>query len=312
MKVLFSFPSQPMYLCRKNVTMQILDGRTTAESIRKELSEAVQERKRNGKKIPHLAAILVGNDGGSLTYVGAKVKACDQIGFESTLIRYDETVPEDILLAKVRSLNEDKSIDGFIVQLPLPAHIDEMKITLAIDPKKDVDGFHPENLGKMILNVPGFLPATPAGIVELLKRNQIITEGKNCVIIGRSNIVGTPLSIMLGRNTSTGNCTVTLAHSRTNNLKKLCLTADILIAAIGQPNFITADMVKEGAVVIDVGTTRIADTSRARGWRLTGDVDYANVAPKCAWITPVPGGVGPMTIASLMINTLKAMELKGK
>jgi methylenetetrahydrofolate dehydrogenase (NADP+)/methenyltetrahydrofolate cyclohydrolase len=312
MKVLFSFPSQPMYLCRKIVPMQILDGRTTAESIRKELSEAVQERKRNGKKIPHLAAILVGNDGGSLTYVGAKVKACDQIGFESTLIRYDETVPEDILLAKVHSLNEDKSIDGFIVQLPLPAHIDEMKITLAIDPKKDVDGFHPENLGKMILNVPGFLPATPAGIVELLKRNQIITEGKNCVIIGRSNIVGTPLSIMLGRNTSTGNCTVTLAHSRTNNLKELCLTADILIAAIGQPNFITADMVKEGAVVIDVGTTRIADTSRARGWRLTGDVDYANVAPKCAWITPVPGGVGPMTIASLMINTLKAMELKGK
>jgi methylenetetrahydrofolate dehydrogenase (NADP+)/methenyltetrahydrofolate cyclohydrolase len=312
MKVLFSFPCQPMYLCRKIVTMQILDGRATAESIRKELSEAVQERKRNGKKIPHLAAILVGNDGGSLTYVGAKVKACDQIGFESTLIRYDESVPEDILLAKVHSLNEDKSIDGFIVQLPLPAHIDEMKITLAIDPKKDVDGFHPENLGKMILNVPGFLPATPAGIVELLKRNQIKTEGKNCVIIGRSNIVGTPLSIMLGRNTSTGNCTVTLAHSRTSNLKELCLTADILIAAIGQPNFITADMVKEGAVVIDVGTTRIADTSRARGWRLTGDVDYTNVAPKCAWITPVPGGVGPMTIASLMINTLKAMELKGK
>ena len=292
--------------------MQILDGRATAEIIRKELSEAVQERKKNGKKIPHLAAILVGNDGGSLTYVGAKVKACDQIGFESTLIRYDETVPEDILLAKVHSLNEDKSIDGFIVQLPLPSHIDEMKITLAIDPKKDVDGFHPENLGKMILNVPGFLPATPAGIMELLKRNHIKTEGKNCVIIGRSNIVGTPLSIMLGRNTSPGNCTVTLAHSRTKNLKELCLRADILIAAIGQPNFITADMVKEGAVVIDVGTTRIADASRARGWRLTGDVDYANVAPKCAWITPVPGGVGPMTIASLMINTLKAMELKGK
>ena len=240
------------------------------------------------------------------------MKACDQIGFESTLIRYDETVPEDILLAKVHSLNEDKSIDGFIVQLPLPSHIDEMKITLAIDPKKDVDGFHPENLGKMILNVPGFLPATPAGIMELLKRNQIKTEGKNCVIIGRSNIVGTPLSIMLGRNTSPGNCTVTLAHSRTKNLKELCLTADILIAAIGQPNFITAEMVKEGAVVIDVGTTRIADASRARGWRLTGDVDYANVAAKCAWITPVPGGVGPMTIASLMINTLKAMELKGK
>jgi methylenetetrahydrofolate dehydrogenase (NADP+)/methenyltetrahydrofolate cyclohydrolase len=292
--------------------MQLLDGRATAESIRKELSEAVQERKRNGKKIPHLAAVLVGNDGGSMTYVGAKVKACDQIGFESTLIRYDESVPEEILLAKIQSLNEDKSIDGFIVQLPLPAHIDELKITQAIDPKKDVDGFHPVNLGNMILNLPGFLPATPAGIVELLKRNNIQTEGKNCVIIGRSNIVGTPLSIMLGRNSDPGNCTVTLAHSRTNNLKELCLKADILIAAIGQPGFVKADMVKEGAVVIDVGTTRVDDSSRARGWRLKGDVDFENVAPKCSFITPVPGGVGPMTIASLMINTLKAMELKGK
>lgn len=292
--------------------MQLLDGRATAESIRKELSEAVQERKRNGKKIPHLAAVLVGNDGGSMTYVGAKVKACDQIGFESTLIRYDESVPEEILLAKIQSLNEDKSIDGFIVQLPLPAHIDELKITQAIDPKKDVDGFHPVNLGNMILNLPGFLPATPAGIVELLKRNQIQTEGMNCVIIGRSNIVGTPLSIMLGRNSDPGNCTVTLAHSRTNNLKELCLKADILIAAIGQPGFVKADMVKEGAVVIDVGTTRVDDSSRARGWRLKGDVDFENVAPKCSFITPVPGGVGPMTIASLMINTLKAMELKGK
>ena len=292
--------------------MQLLDGRATAESIRKELSEAVQERKRNGKKIPHLAAVLVGNDGGSMTYVGAKVKACDQIGFESTLIRYDESVPEEILLAKIQSLNEDKSIDGFIVQLPLPPHIDELKITQAIDPKKDVDGFHPVNLGNMILNLPGFLPATPAGIVELLKRNNIETEGRNCVIIGRSNIVGTPLSIMLGRNADPGNCTVTLAHSRTKDLKELCLNADILIAAIGQPGFITADMVKEGAVVIDVGTTRVEDATRARGWRLKGDVDFDNVAPKCSFITPVPGGVGPMTIASLMINTLKAMELKGK
>lgn len=274
--------------------------------------EAVQERKRCGKKIPHLAAVLVGNDGGSMTYVGAKVKACDQIGFESTLIRYDETVPEDILLSKIHTLNEDKSIDGFIVQLPLPKHIDELKITQAIDPKKDVDGFHPVNLGNMILNIPGFLPATPAGIIELLKRNKIRTEGKNCVIIGRSNIVGTPLSIMLGRNSDPGNCTVTLAHSRTKNLKELCSEADILIAAIGQPGFVTADMVKEGAVVIDVGTTRVKDPSRARGWRLNGDVDFENVAPKCAYITPVPGGVGPMTIASLMINTLKAMELKGK
>ncbi|MCE2710971.1 MAG: bifunctional 5,10-methylene-tetrahydrofolate dehydrogenase/5,10-methylene-tetrahydrofolate cyclohydrolase [Cryomorphaceae bacterium] len=292
--------------------MQLLDGKLTSEQIRKELFQAVQERKINGKKIPHLAAILVGNDGGSLTYVGAKVKACEQIGFESTLIRYDETVPEDILLAKVHSLNEDKSIDGFIVQLPLPAHIDEMKITQAIDPRKDVDGFHPVNLGNMILNLPGFLPATPAGIVELLKRNNIDTEGKNCVIIGRSNIVGTPLSIMLGRNSNPGNCTVTLAHSRTKNLDEVCRNADILIAAIGQPGFVTKDMVKDGAVVIDVGTTRVEDVSRARGWRLRGDVDFENVAPKCSFITPVPGGVGPMTIASLMINTLKAMELKGK
>jgi methylenetetrahydrofolate dehydrogenase (NADP+)/methenyltetrahydrofolate cyclohydrolase len=292
--------------------MQLLDGRETAEQIRKELAEAVQERKKAGKKIPHLAAILVGNDGGSLTYVGAKVKACDQIGFESTLIRYDDSVPEEILLAKVKSLNEDKSIDGFIVQLPLPAHIDELKITQAIDPKKDVDGFHPVNLGNMVLNLPGFLPATPAGIVELLKRNNIVTEGKKCVIIGRSNIVGTPLSIMLGRNSNPGNCTVTLAHSRTQNLKEICQTADILIAAIGQPDFVTADMVKEGAVIIDVGTTRVEDKSRARGWRLKGDVNFDEVAQKCSFITPVPGGVGPMTIASLMINTLKAMELKGK
>ncbi len=292
--------------------MQLLDGRATAEEIRKELAEAVQERKKNGKKIPHLAAILVGNDGGSLTYVGAKVKACDQIGFESTLIRYDDSVPEEILLAKVQALNEDKSIDGFIVQLPLPKHIDELKITQAIDPKKDVDGFHPVNLGKMILNLPGFLPATPAGIVELLKRNNIETEGKHCVIIGRSNIVGTPLSILMARNADPGNCTVTLTHSRTNKLKEICQSADILIAAIGKPNFVTADMVKEGAVVIDVGTTRLADTTKARGWRLSGDVNFDEVAKKCSYITPVPGGVGPMTIASLMINTLKAMELKGK
>jgi methylenetetrahydrofolate dehydrogenase (NADP+)/methenyltetrahydrofolate cyclohydrolase len=292
--------------------MQILDGRITSELIRKELAEAVLVRKKEGKKIPHLAAILVGNDGGSLTYVAAKVKACEQIGFESTLIRYDDSVPEEILLAKVKSLNEDKSIDGFIVQLPLPAHIDELKITQAIDPMKDVDGFHPVNLGKMILNLPGFLPATPAGIVELLKRNDIETEGKKCVIIGRSNIVGTPLSIMMGRNASPGNCTVTLAHSRTKNLKEICQSADILIAAIGQPDFVTEDMVKDGAVVIDVGTTRIQDSTRARGWRLKGDVNFDQVAPKCSYITPVPGGVGPMTIASLMINTLKAMELKGK
>ncbi|MFA7273533.1 MAG: tetrahydrofolate dehydrogenase/cyclohydrolase catalytic domain-containing protein [Crocinitomicaceae bacterium] len=292
--------------------MQLLDGKATSELIKKELADAVKTRKEEGKKIPHLAAILVGTDGGSMTYVNAKVKACDQIGFESTLIRYDDSVPEEILLAKVKSLNEDKSIDGFIVQLPLPKHIDELKITQAIDPLKDVDGFHPVNLGNMVLNLPGFLPATPAGIVQLIKRNGIETAGKNCVVIGRSNIVGMPLSIMLARNTDPGNCTVTLTHSRTKNLKEICLGADILIAAIGKPGYVTADMVKEGAVVIDVGTTRIEDSSRARGWRLSGDVDFENVAPKTSFITPVPGGVGPMTIASLMINTLQAMELKGK
>lgn len=292
--------------------MQLLDGKKTAKEIKLELKEAVQKRKEEGRKIPHLAAVLVGNDGGSMTYVAAKVKACEEIGFESTLIRYDSSVPEDILLEKVKSLNEDRSIDGFIVQLPLPSHIDELKVTQAIDPKKDVDGFHPTNLGNMVLNLPGFLPATPAGIIELIKRNGIDTEGKKCVIIGRSNIVGTPLSIMLARNTNPGNCTVTLTHSKTKNLKELCLNADILIAAIGRPGFVTEDMVKSGAVVIDVGTTRVDDTSRERGWRLRGDVDFENVAPKCSFITPVPGGVGPMTIASLMINTLRAMELKGK
>jgi len=292
--------------------MQLLDGKATSELIKKELAAAVKKRKENGKKIPHLAAILVGTDGGSMTYVNAKVKACDQIGFESTLIRYDDSVPEEILLAKVKSLNEDKSIDGFIVQLPLPKHIDELKITQAIDPLKDVDGFHPVNLGNMVLSLPGFLPATPAGIVELIKRNGIETSGKNCVIIGRSNIVGMPLSIMLARNTNPGNCTVTLTHSRTKNLEEICASADILISAIGKPGFVKAEMVKKGAVVIDVGTTRVPDSSRVRGWRLCGDVDFENVAKKTSFITPVPGGVGPMTIASLMINTLRAMELKGK
>jgi len=292
--------------------MQLLDGKATAAQIRLELSEAVKERKQQGKKIPHLAAVLVGNDGGSVTYVNAKVKACEEIGFESTLIRYDDSVPEEILLAKVQALNEDKSIDGFIVQLPLPPHIDEQKITLAIDPKKDVDGFHPMNLGKMLLDIPGFICATPAGIMELMERNNIKTEGKNSVIIGRSNIVGTPLSLLLGRNKSPGNCTVTLTHSRTQNLTEICKNADILIAAIGQPGFVTAEMVKEGAVVIDVGTTRIEDASKIKGWRLVGDVDFESVAPKTSFISPVPGGVGPMTIASLMVNTLKAMDLKGK
>ena len=299
------------YLCKK-INMVLLDGKRTSQEIKQELAESVNQRKKAGKKIPHLAAILVGNDGGSVTYVNAKVKACEEIGFESTLIRYDDSVPEEILLAKVQALNEDKSIDGFIVQLPLPPHIDEQKITLSIDPMKDVDGFHPMNLGKMISDLPSFVCATPAGIMELIERNNIQTEGKNCLIIGRSNIVGTPLSLLLGRNKNPGNCTVTLAHSRTKNLKDLSLNADIVVAAIGQPEFVKADMIKEGAVVIDVGTTRIEDATRERGWRLVGDVDFKNVAPKASMITPVPGGVGPMTIASLMMNTLKALELKGK
>lgn len=292
--------------------MQILNGKDTAEIIRKELAIQVKDRKANGRKIPHLAAILVGRDGGSVTYVNNKLKSCEEIGFESTLIRYDDSITEEVLLKKIQSLNEDKSIDGFIVQLPLPPHIDEMKVTLAIDPKKDVDGFHPINVGNMMLNIPGFVPATPAGIVELLRRYNIETSGKNCVVVGRSNIVGTPLSLLLGKNTNPGNCTVTLVHSRSENIKEICSQADILVAAVGIPGFITAEMVKEGAVVIDVGTTRIDDASRERGWRLVGDVQFDEVAPKTSYITPVPGGVGPMTIASLMINTLKAMELKGK
>ena len=300
-----------VYLHKISV-MQILNGKETAEIIRKELAIQVKERKANGRKIPHLAAILVGRDGGSVTYVNNKLKSCEEIGFESTLIRYDDSITEEVLLKKIQSLNEDKSIDGFIVQLPLPDHIDEMKVTLAIDPKKDVDGFHPINVGNMMLNIPGFVPATPAGIVELLRRYNIETSGKNCVVVGRSNIVGTPLSLLLGKNTNPGNCTVTLVHSRSENIKDICSQADILVAAVGIPEFITADMVKEGAVVIDVGTTRIDDASRERGWRLVGDVKFDEVAPKTSYITPVPGGVGPMTIASLMINPLKAMELKGK
>lgn len=292
--------------------MQLLDGKETARQIKAEIAIAVKKRKAEGKKIPHLAAILVGTDGGSMTYINNKLKSCEECGFESTLMRYDDSITEEVLLNKIQALNEDKSIDGFIVQLPLPSHIDEMKITLAIDPMKDVDGFHPMNLGKMALNLPGFVSATPAGIVELLRRNKIPTAGKKCVIIGRSNIVGMPLSIMLSQNTDPGNCTVTLTHSQTQNLKEICLTADIIIAALGQPNFVTADMVKEGATVIDVGTTRVEDASRASGWKLVGDVKFDEVASKCEFISPVPGGVGPMTVASLMMNTLKAMALKGK
>lgn len=292
--------------------MRLLDGKRTAEEIKKELAIKVAQRQSLGLKTPHLAAVLVGNDGGSMTYVGAKVKACEEIGYHSTLLRYEDNISEEELLNVVKQLNENDEIDGFIVQLPLPKHIDELKVTRAIDPKKDVDGFHPINLGNMVLGLPGFLPATPAGIIELLARNNIETSGKHCVVVGRSNIVGTPLSIMLSRNSNPGNCTVTLAHSKTKNLKELCASADILVAAIGRPNFITSEMVKEGAVVIDVGTTRIDDSTRERGWRLCGDVDFAHVAEKAAAITPVPGGVGPMTIVSLMMNTFRALELNGK
>jgi len=292
--------------------MHILDGKKTAEEIKQELAKKVLARREQGLKIPHLAAVLIGNDGGSLTYVGAKVKACEEIGYHSTLMRYDDNISEDELLDIVNQLNSNEDIDGFIVQLPLPKHIDELKITRAIDPKKDVDGFHPINLGNMVLGLPGFLPATPAGILELLKRNNVETAGKHCVVLGRSNIVGTPLSIMLSRNANPGNCTVTLAHSRTANLAALCASADILIAAIGKPGFVTKDMVKPGAVVIDVGTTRIDDPTRDRGWRLSGDVDFAGVSEKASALTPVPGGVGPMTIVSLMMNTFRALELNGK
>jgi methylenetetrahydrofolate dehydrogenase (NADP+)/methenyltetrahydrofolate cyclohydrolase len=290
--------------------MQLIDGRGTSAAIKVELQQKVEERKAQGKKVPHLVAVLVGNDGGSLTYVNAKVKACKEIGFESTLIRHDATISEKQLLQEVDRLNNDESVDGFIVQLPLPGHIDEKKVTLAIDPLKDVDGFHPVNLGKMLLNLPCFLPATPAGMMELFRRYNIETEGKHCVVIGRSHIVGSPMSVLMGRNTNPGNATVTLAHSRTKNLKELTRSADILVTAIGRPKSITADMVKEGAVVMDVGITRVEDTTKKSGFKLYGDIDFETVAPKCSYITPVPGGVGPMTIVSLMMNTLKSMELR--
>ncbi|MEC7955281.1 MAG: tetrahydrofolate dehydrogenase/cyclohydrolase catalytic domain-containing protein [Bacteroidota bacterium] len=271
-----------------------------------ELAQMVKEKVGKGLKRPHLAAILVGDDGPSQTYVNAKVKACDRIGFKSTLIKLESTISEDKLLNKIHHLNVDHDVDGFIVQLPLPDHIDESKVTLAIDPKKDVDGFHPMNVGNMTLGLPAFLPATPNGIIELLKRYDVETEGKNCVVIGRSSIVGTPVSILLSRKSKTGNATVTLAHSRTKDLPRICKSADIIVVAIGRPLFLTEDMVKEGAVIIDVGIHRINDETKKNGFRLIGDVDFDNVAPKTSYITPVPGGVGPMTIASLLLNTYKS------
>lgn len=290
--------------------MIVLDGKKTAQDIQLEIAEKVERLKADGKKTPHLAAILVGGDGASLTYVNAKVKACERVGFESTLVHMDAATSEDALLNKIHELNNDDAIDGFIVQLPLPKHIDQTKVTLAVSPGKDVDGFHPENIGKMCLNLPTFLPATPNGVLEMLKRYSIETSGKHCVVIGRSHIVGSPMSILMARNGNPGNATVTLAHSRTVNLKEICASADILIAAVGKPLFVTADMVKPGAVVVDVGIHRVEDVSKKSGFKLLGDVDFANVADKCSYISPVPGGVGPMTIASLMMNTLLAIELK--
>lgn len=286
--------------------MQILDGKKTSLTIQKELTKKVNLLTSKGKKPPHLAAILVGDNGASRTYVNAKVKACQRIGFQSSLIELDNNVTEKELLEEVRKLNTNKSVDGFIVQLPLPSHINEDKIILSIDPNKDVDGFHPENIGKMTLGMPSFLPATPNGIMELLKRYDIPTEGKQTVVLGRSNIVGTPISILMSRKNYPGNSTVTLAHSRTENLKQVCLNADILIVAIGIPQFITPEMIKAGAVVIDVGIHRIEDSSKKNGFKLLGDVDFTNVSEKCSFITPVPGGVGPMTIASLLMNTYVA------
>jgi methylenetetrahydrofolate dehydrogenase (NADP+)/methenyltetrahydrofolate cyclohydrolase len=290
--------------------MQILDGRATSELVKTEIAAAVASIKAKGGKAPHLAAVIVGDDGASHTYVNNKVRTCKELGFDSSLITLPENTREAELLQKVKELNENDDIDGFIVQVPLPAHIDEDKVTEAIDPAKDVDGFHPENLGRMMLGLPSYISATPNGILELLKRNHIKTSGKHCVVVGRSNIVGTPMSILMSRNTEPGNCTVTLVHSRTKNIQEICVSADILIVAIGSPEFIKAEMVKQGAVVIDVGTTRVPDASKPKGFSLKGDVDFDAVKDKCSFITPVPGGVGPMTIVSLMQNTLQALERK--
>lgn len=287
---------------------QLIDGKATAAAIRQEIAAEVEKLVATGQRRPHLAAILVGNDGGSETYVANKIKACEDAGFTSTLLRFDDSITEEALLAEVHGLNQNQAIDGFIVQLPLPKHINAEKVNEAIDPRKDVDGFHAVNIGRMVLNLPCYLPATPHGIVELLKRYSIDTQGKHCVVLGRSHIVGSPVSILLARNTQPGNCTVTLCHSRTANLKEHLLQADIVVAALGKPEFVKADMVKPGAVVIDVGTTRVPDASRKSGFRLAGDVDFEQVAPKCSYITPVPGGVGPMTIAMLLKNTLHAAK----
>ena len=288
--------------------MELIDGKKVSGDIKKEIAAEVAEMMAAGKKQPHLAAVLVGHDGGSETYVAAKVKACEECGFKSTLIRFEADVTEDELLATVDKLNNDADIDGFIVQLPLPKHISEQKVIEAIDYRKDVDGFHPINVGRMSIGLPCFVSATPAGIVELLRRYNIDTKGANCVVLGRSNIVGKPVASLMMQKANPGNATVTVCHSASKNLKEICREADIIIAALGSPEFVKEDMVKEGAVIIDVGTTRVPSTLTKSGWKLKGDVDFEHVAPKCSYITPVPGGVGPMTIVSLMKNTLLAAK----
>ncbi|MDY8134382.1 bifunctional 5,10-methylenetetrahydrofolate dehydrogenase/5,10-methenyltetrahydrofolate cyclohydrolase [Aquimarina sp. 2201CG5-10] len=288
--------------------MEVLDGKKVSNDIKNEIAAEVQKMKDRGEKVPHLAAVLVGNDGASLTYVGSKVRACERIGFESTLVKMPSTTSEVELLAKIKQLNEDDDIDGFIVQLPLPPQIDTQKVLLAVDPDKDVDGFHPMNFGKMALDMSTFIPATPFGILELLERYNVDTKGKHTVVIGRSHIVGRPMSILMGRKGWPGNSTVTLTHSHTKNITQIISQADIVISALGVPDFLKAEMVKDDAVVIDVGITRVADESTEKGYRIVGDVDYENVSKKASYITPVPGGVGPMTIAMLLKNTLLARE----
>ena len=288
--------------------MIILDGKKTSNDINEEIAAEVKSIVSSGGKIPHLSAILVGSDGASETYVNAKVKACKKVGFKSTLVRLPEDVSEEELLDEVNKINNNLDIDGLIVQLPLPKHISEMRVTEAIDPEKDVDGFHPSNIGRMVLNLPTYLPATPSGILELLKRYNVETSGKHCVVIGRSHIVGSPMSILMGRNNIPGNCTVTLTHSRTQNLKEITKTADILIVALGKAEFVKSDMIKEGVCIIDVGITRVKSEKTKSGWKLLGDVDFEDVKDICSFITPVPGGVGPMTIAMLLKNTILATK----
>ena len=290
--------------------MQILDGRKAAQAIKDKLKLDTAQLGVEGKKLPHLVAVLIGNNGASETYVAAKVKACEEVGFKSTLLRFEDTVSELRLLDQIRDLNNDPDVDGILVQLPLPEYISEEMVIDTIDPDKDVDGFHAANIGKMVQGLPAFIPATPYGIMLLLEHYKIETKGRHAVVIGRSNIVGRPISILLSNNSNPGNCTVTVCHSKTKNIKEICRQADIMIAALGRAEFVTADMVTEGAVVIDVGITRVPDKTRKSGFRLKGDVQFETVAPKCSWITPVPGGVGPMTIAALLKNTFHACKTK--